>query len=350
MLTKAMRIDPAMTGPRDNWIDQGRAIRTESVLRERNILEKLKGCNGRFAGPCPVCGGTDRFGVDLRKGGGLFNCRRCRRGGGDAISLVCFLDGCDFIEAVTTLVGPPPSGKQETAEERSAREQRALERRQRLERDRQERESRAAAELRDSIRYCDGLWAKATPLPPKALAYLARRGIVLDDVPDQAGLRFLARCPLGGSVKPCIIARFTHAVSGAAGGLWRRPLTGEKPKSLAPIKGHVIRLWPDEDVAEGLVIGEGVETGLAAGTMITHSNTLLRPVWACGCDDNLRNFPTLPGIGHLTVLADNDVKRAGQAAARACAERWAEAGREVEVLTPDVSGEDFNDLVLRSAS
>jgi hypothetical protein len=189
----------------------------------------------------------------------------------------------------------------------------------------------------------------AVQLPREALAYLAGRGIVLDDVPDQAGLRFLARCPFDGSVKSCIIARFTDAASGVAGGLWRRPISGEKPKALAPIKGHVIRLWPDADVAESLVIGEGVETVLAAATTITHNNTLLRPAWACGCNDNVRNFPTLSGIGHLTVLADNDAKGAGQAAAHACAGRWAAAGREVEVLTPDVSGEDFNDIALRSA-
>jgi hypothetical protein len=108
-------------------------------------------------------------------------------------------------------------------------------------------------------------------------------------------------------------------------------------------------LWPDEDVTEGLVIGEGVETVLAAATKQTHRNTLLQPAWACGCADNLRNFPVLPGIQHLTILADNDESGAGQAAACACAERWSEEGRDVEVLTPDQCGSDFNDLIVRGA-
>jgi hypothetical protein len=56
--------------------------------------------------------------------------------------------------------------------------------------------------------------------------------------------------------------------------------------------------------------------------------------WACGCADSLRNFPVLPGIGFLTIVADNDAKGAGQDAARACARSWAARGHEVEVLIP----------------
>jgi hypothetical protein len=86
-----------------DWIDRARAERTETVLRERGILKTLKGRNGSLAGPCPNCGGRDRFGVDLLRG--LFNCRGCGTGGGDAIALVQFLDGCDFLDAVETLAG-----------------------------------------------------------------------------------------------------------------------------------------------------------------------------------------------------------------------------------------------------
>ncbi|OLS53774.1 primase-helicase zinc-binding domain-containing protein [Rhodovulum sulfidophilum] len=35
-------------------------------------------------GPCPVCGGRDRFGINTARN--VFNCRHC--GGGDAIALV----------------------------------------------------------------------------------------------------------------------------------------------------------------------------------------------------------------------------------------------------------------------
>jgi hypothetical protein len=246
------------------------------------------------------------------------------------------LDQCDFLRAVETLVGPPPD-RGETDEERGARERR-------------ERERREAGELRKSLLYCDRLWSQTAPLPPAALDYLARRGIVIDDVPSQGGLRFLARCPFDGATLPCVVARFTDVITNAPGGIWRRPITGEKPKTLGPLKRHCIRLWPDEEITQGLVIAEGVETALAAATRMTHRGTLLRPIWACGCADNVRRFPVLSGTSHLTILADNDAGGAGQKAARECAQRWAAAGREFEVLIPNDTGEDFNDIVLRNAS
>jgi len=332
---------------RDDWIDRARTEKTETVLRERGILKTLKGRNGTLAGPCPKCGGQDRFGVSLKKGsGGVFHCRGCGACGGDAISLVRFLDCCDFQSAVETLVGPLSDKNTETDEERRAREQRL----ERLEYEQREREAREAAEVCKTIRYCDRLWEQSVNLPAQALAYFERRGIVIDDMPNQGGLRFVERCPFDGMTLPCIVARYTHAATNVPGGLWRRPLAGEKPKSIGPIKGHVIRLSPDVDVETGLVIAEGVETALAATTRVTHRGTLLRPIWACGCADNVRRFPVLSGIEHLTILSDNDESGVGQSAARDCARRWAVAGRKFEMLIPNATGEDFNDIVLRNAS
>src|SRR5262245_57872445 len=101
---------------RDDWIDRARLVKVEAVLAERGVLKSLKGRNGKLAGPCPICGGHDRFGVDLRRG--LFNCRACQRGGGDAIELVRFIEGCDFLTAVEILAGEPPTGQVESDEQR----------------------------------------------------------------------------------------------------------------------------------------------------------------------------------------------------------------------------------------
>jgi hypothetical protein len=314
-----------------------RATSIEDECARRNIqLKRISRIEK--AGPCPVCRGRDRFAINIRKQ--VWHCRGCGRGG-DVIELVRHLDDCDFSRAVETLAGPAPDHGKETDDERRDREQREVER---LERDRREREMRAA-DLANTLRYVDGLWVPTVSLPPEALGHFKRRGISLDDVPDQGGLRFHPRCPFDGRVLPCIVGRFTDAVTNAPGGLWRRPINGEKPKSIGPMKGHVIRLWPDDWVEQGLVIGEGVETVLAGATRVVHRATLLRPAWACGGDYNLRNFPVLPGIECLTILADNDRNGAGQSAARDCAERWAAAGREVEVLTPNAIGADFNDIV-----
>jgi DNA primase len=55
----------------------------EAELARRGIT--LKRTSEGFAGPCPRCGGTDRFSVSTRKQ--VFNCRGCR-GKGDVIDLV----------------------------------------------------------------------------------------------------------------------------------------------------------------------------------------------------------------------------------------------------------------------
>ena len=113
----------------------------------------------------------------------------------------------------------------------------------------------------------------------------------------------------------------------------------------------VIRLWPDEDVGLGLVIGEGIETCLSAAT------EGLTPVWATMSAGNLAAFPVLPGLEGLTILADHDQpnpktgKRAGHEAASAVAQRYAEAGfdpkRDIKVIMPRTEGEDVADMVAR---
>jgi putative DNA primase/helicase len=95
------------------WIERARNVPIEHVIDARGI--KLRGKIERV-GPCPVCGGEDRFGVNTQKQ--LFNCRVCAVGG-DVISLVQFLDGVSFLDAVTTLTGEAPktNGKGRTSSE-----------------------------------------------------------------------------------------------------------------------------------------------------------------------------------------------------------------------------------------
>jgi phage/plasmid primase-like uncharacterized protein len=74
----------------------------------------LKRAKYQLYGPCPHCGGRDRFWIDTLKQ--RFGCRGCGEGG-DVIDLVMFLDGCDFRSAVKILTGdelpahavPPPA-------------------------------------------------------------------------------------------------------------------------------------------------------------------------------------------------------------------------------------------------
>src|SRR5262249_59916346 len=118
-----------------------------------------------------------------------------------------------------------------------------------------------------------------------------------------------------------------------------------RPRTLGAMAGCVIRLWPDDVIATGLVLGEGVETTLAAALHITHRGTLLQPAWAAGCADGMANFPVLAGIKTLTLLVDHDRNGIGQEAAAKCARRWVDAWCEVIRLTPREPGADFNDIV-----
>jgi len=86
--------------PLDLLTEKARAVRIEDVLAMRGI--KLTGRGTNLKGPCPVCGGDDRFGVSLAKQ--RFLCHKCRIRG-DVISLVETLDHVGFKAAVEKLVG-----------------------------------------------------------------------------------------------------------------------------------------------------------------------------------------------------------------------------------------------------
>ena len=76
-----------------------RSTPIDQIIGQRGI--KLRGKIERV-GPCPRCGGTDRFSINTRKG--VFNCRGCDAGG-DVIELMRFLDGSSFRDACLTLTG-----------------------------------------------------------------------------------------------------------------------------------------------------------------------------------------------------------------------------------------------------
>jgi hypothetical protein len=150
---------------------------------------------------------------------------------------------------------------------------------------------------------------------------------------------------------PCMLARITDAVTCEPLSLHftylNRDGTGkapvDKPKRLLAghvKKGGVIRLWPDDTVTYGLALAEGIETALTVAADFT-------PIWATVDAGNMAAFPVLDVIETLQVFADHDFGRGckGETAARACAQRWADAGREAYVLlAPVPGGGDWNDI------
>jgi hypothetical protein len=96
----------------DAWISKARAVKIGEVVRKRGGLGLKAKPKGELVGPCPKCGGHDRFAVSTKKQ--VFNCRGCGAKG-DVIALAMLLDHVDFAHACETLTGEPkPNGKQRT--------------------------------------------------------------------------------------------------------------------------------------------------------------------------------------------------------------------------------------------
>jgi hypothetical protein len=84
---------------------RAKAVRIEDEIVRRGIrLKRTSPSNSE--GPCPQCGGDDRFSINPVKQ--VFRCRQCNEKGGDVIALVQWLDNCGFGEAIDTLAGERP--------------------------------------------------------------------------------------------------------------------------------------------------------------------------------------------------------------------------------------------------
>jgi len=208
----------------------------------------------------------------------------------------------------------------------------------------------------DTLATASRLWEQAQPIAGTIAArYLAEtRGIDLAALPadTSAVLRFHPSCPFGSDLRhPCLLALFRDVESDDPAGIHRVALTSEAQKIDRRMLGRwptprAIKLWPAES---SLVIGEGIETVLAAATRLQHRGASLRPAWAIGSSSGIARFPLIAGIERLIILVDNDANGVGSNSAKECAKRWATAGRAVALLTPQQSGTDFNDLVRGSA-
>lgn len=194
------------------------------------------------------------------------------------------------------------------------------------------------------------LWDACKPLRGTVSEdYLLARGCELP--PEDGDLRFhpALKHP-GGYVGPALVALITHLETRAPMSLHRTWIRADGTKAdVSPARlllaghrkqGGAIRLWPDEAVADRLGVAEGIETALTLAVAC-------RPSWSMLDAGNLGAMPVLRGISELTVCADNDP--AGLQAGRACATRWAQAGRHVRLIVPPRAGMDLNDLARATA-
>jgi putative DNA primase/helicase len=245
-------------------------------------------------GPCPACGGKDRYRFDNRSGRGDFFCSGC--GPGDGFALLMRVHGWDFRTAFarvmdaadlrhTATVTPVRSLPTPACNPESAR---PTERVLRL-----WRESCEVCDCADAIEYLASrrLW----PLPTGCTlrAHLSteyfeggqrvgRFAALVGDVRDEAG--------------DLVTVHVTYLHKG------RKLAERESRKILSPLTGRTgcaIRL--QRPCGDSLGIGEGIETCLAAAAL--HGI----PTWSALNTSLLAKFEPPPGIKRLMVFADRDI-------------------------------------------
>ena len=270
-------------------------------------------------GPCPVCGGRNRYRFDDKDGRGTFFCSKC--GSGDGFRLLELIKGWSFPEAakeIEAVVGTIPAAA--PASIPTDADKRAI---------------------------CRRMWGESlavVPGDPVAL-YLARRCGV-ESVPPV--IRFHPRLAYrhdDGSVThhPAMVGR-VQDVTGTGCAIHRTYLNdaGEKT-SLDPSKkvtgslpaGSAIRLFPP---SRCIGIAEGIETALSAFALFGV------PTWAAVTAGGLERWTPPDGAERVIVFGDNDTSGTGQAAAWVLAKRLIVAGLETEVKIPEVVGTDWNDF------
>ena len=221
-----------------------------------------------------------------------------------------------------------------------------IERRQEARRKADERERAETARLQARAR---AMWDQSVdPRGTAVEAFLNSRGLELPE--DVAGsvLRFHPQCPWGdGATMPAMIAAIRCVETGRIIGVHRTGLTPEGRKVERKVFGTAARgaimLDPRETVHDALTAGEGIETSLTARQIG------LGPVWSLISASNISGLPPLPGVRHLTILAERDTAptRPSETAFNTVARRWHAADRQVERLWPPEGCGDLNDAVRR---
>ena len=293
-----------------------------SILLQLGISEDyLRG--KRKPGPCPACGGHDRYFFDNRRGRGDFHCRHC--GPGDGFALLMRVRGEDFATVRKRVIDLAQLTDEDVAKPATPifapREPDPPAKPTRRVWDLL-KTSCAVEHCEDARRYLAsrGLWPlPAHGLRAHALAEYWHEGQNIGRFPALiAPVR-----DIGGQL---VTAHVTYLHKGAK-------LTGYPARKLLSAltsrEGCAARLMRlDGDV---LGIGEGIETSFAAARI--HAV----PTWAALNAGLLAKFEPPPQVRKLLIFADRD--QAGLDAANHLAQRL---DIETEILTPQ-SGKDWND-------
>jgi phage/plasmid primase-like uncharacterized protein len=296
-----------------------KAIPIEHELARRGV--RLKRIGRELVGPCPVCGGRDRFAVNVAKE--IWNCRGCAKGG-DIVDLVRHLDGVDFVHAVETLAGEQPRTAVKVAPKNKINGSGD-----------DDYERRQCAKAR-------WMWSQRRPIQGSiAETYLRSRGIICPLPPT---LGFLP--PSKPEHHPAMVSAYTvpdesepgvldiagakiaavHLTLLKADGSGKANIEKSKLTLGRPL-GLPIVIAPVTDTLV-LIISEGIEDALSV-YQATGLGT-----WAAGASSYMPSLKVPDYVEAVTIIADND--KSGQQGAAGLAQQLHQRGG-IEIFLEGVS-------------
>lgn len=281
-------------------------------------------CLKNLHGPCPMCGGRDRFRWDNKEGSGSYFCSNCGAGGGMDLAMAftktSFAETAREIDNLLGNAKPDPKGSNGTISPGLAQ------------------------------KYLKELWEKTYPLTRGDFVekYLNSRGL---DGPLPSGLRYAPIIGNGeGSTSPCMVAVVCdrdgkavtlHRTFLNADGTAKANLKSARKLMPGPIPDVVnVQLMPY--LGGTLGIAEGIETALSA------SKLFRMPVWAALDADKMVKWKPPEGCNEVVIYGDNDHSYTGQAAAYTLAKRLTHEKINVAVSIPSRVGDDWNDRLIRA--
>lgn len=269
-------------------------------------------------GPCPICGGKDRFRFDDKEGRGTWYCNGCKAGNG--IDLAIKFNDWTYTQAYKAIA--PLIGHIDPVTEKP----------------------RSVEGNRESL---NRVWQDSFPIlkGDPVDVYLTRRGVGMDRYPAilryHKGLGYYDNKKKTGTYaamlarifnegKPATLHR-TYLLNGS-----KAPVPSAK-KIMSPvrtIKGGAVPLFP---VIDTLAVTEGIETALAV------NKHFALPVWAAISEGGMQALIVPETVREVLIFADNDASGVGQRAAQALAYRMKEQGKRVEIHIPTITGNDWLD-------
>ena len=288
--------------------------RWEEILAHFHIQLPPRGKHG----PCPACGGKDRFRFDDKEHRGTFYCSAC--GAGDGFYLLRNVKGVSIIEAADLV-----------------REYLGIEK------------AAPKTPKEDPLKAMRALWERArTPVEGGPVRRYLHNRLGPHEAPLSIREAMSVFDPETRKYYPAMLAKVA-GVENRAVNLHITYLTEDGRKAATPKpkrvmagklpEGCAIRLAP---AAEVMGIAEGIETALAASIMFG------MPVWAAVSGVGLSKWTPPATAKMIHIFADNDENFGGEAKAYALAHRLTTLFKPaVQVMVPNAIGDDWNDALAK---